>query len=228
MAFPAQTNLRHGLQLDNVSSYLGEDRWKWTAYIKGPADQVRQIQYVEYKLHPTFPNPLVKVNKTEDPRYPFALTRTGWGVFELQAKVVLKNGEEKLLTHMLTFDTTKGATCSEPFELKERHYYRVPWGAFDGRLTAYLGDIHKETKNKPFRLTLFTVADDAWKEKGTLSQTAFRAKLQMIPEDYRWSADLRHASDSLGFRFGGQLYRAEVLALNAAAEKATLQICEER
>jgi transcription initiation factor IIF auxiliary subunit len=92
------------LSFSNTSRYLCDGRWEWTVFIQALPEVLTEIKHVEYKLHPTFPNPVQKVDSLGDQRYPFGLTRTGWGVFEISIRVVFKNRRVHPLKHMLTFE----------------------------------------------------------------------------------------------------------------------------
>lgn len=94
------------LSLTNTSEYIGQRGdthwWSWTAYIEGDSDELDDVAYVEYHLHPGFPNPIKRVKKRNGG---FPLTAKGWGVFELKAKVVFREkGRLKTLKHMLEFE----------------------------------------------------------------------------------------------------------------------------
>jgi transcription initiation factor IIF auxiliary subunit len=96
------------IALKNKSQYMERrgdtDWWRWTAYIDATSpDELDEIDYVEYQLHPTFPNPVRRVRKKENG---FALNTSGWGVFQLKAKVVFedKDRQPAILTHFLQFD----------------------------------------------------------------------------------------------------------------------------
>lgn len=54
----------------NISHYIGNDRWDWTVFIQAPQEVLNTISYVEYTLHPTFPDPIRRVYTTTDSRYP--------------------------------------------------------------------------------------------------------------------------------------------------------------
>lgn len=88
----------------NASKFVGGGRWNWTIFIRAPTDVLDKIRYVEYRLHPTFPNPVRRVSQIGNSKQPFALSTNGWGVFKIPVKVVLKNGEVRCLEHMLRFD----------------------------------------------------------------------------------------------------------------------------
>jgi hypothetical protein len=86
--------------LKNTSRSLGGGRWRWTAYIDGPADLLRRITTVTYYLHPSF-NPSTQLGDSTRPGHP--LTATGWGVFQLRAEVVLDDGTRRIYEHTLRF-----------------------------------------------------------------------------------------------------------------------------
>ena len=55
------------LETNNLSLLIGEkqgyDWYEWCVFIDANRDLIDKIEYVEYVLHPTFPNPL---RKTDD------------------------------------------------------------------------------------------------------------------------------------------------------------------
>jgi len=61
---------------------------KWTIYVKGEnGDNLESyIDFVKFKLHPTFNPPTVKVNSA-----PYSLKRTGWGTFPIKVFVYWKS-----------------------------------------------------------------------------------------------------------------------------------------
>ena len=58
---------------------------------------------VEYRLHPTFSDPVRKVCEKGSPERPFALTTRGWGTFHLKLRVAFDGGIERELVHPLRF-----------------------------------------------------------------------------------------------------------------------------
>jgi transcription initiation factor IIF auxiliary subunit len=91
------------LDIENVAERIADERWQWTAFVSGPSDQIEKIECVQYTLHPTFPDPIKKVCSSTDPRHPFALTATGWGTFNLRARIEFKDGTSREITHYLQF-----------------------------------------------------------------------------------------------------------------------------
>src|SRR5438105_1682378 len=95
------------IQLKNTSSYEGKhgdtDWWQWTAYIEcTPPDSLDQIAFVEYHLHSSFRNPVQRIRKKEGG---FPLRTSGWGTFELKARVVFEDEQREplVLSHNLKF-----------------------------------------------------------------------------------------------------------------------------
>src|ERR1700736_4654084 len=91
------------LDVENVAERVGDNQWKWTAFVTGPPEQIAKIRCVRYTLHPTFPDPVQEVCTTLDSKYPFALTMTGWGTFNLRARILFKDGQSGEFTHFLKF-----------------------------------------------------------------------------------------------------------------------------
>src|SRR5258708_6174949 len=93
--------------LKNNSSYVGKEGgtewWDWTAYIEAqPPNSLDEVDYVEYHLHSSFRNPVVRI-RVKQGGFPF--NTKGWGTFALKARVVFKdkNQDPTLLSHDLDF-----------------------------------------------------------------------------------------------------------------------------
>jgi transcription initiation factor IIF auxiliary subunit len=87
------------LRIRNKWQYKGNDRWDWEAFLEDEGTgELDRVESVEYVLHPTFPNPIRRVNT---PQNQFALRTNGWGTFQLKAFVNLKGGKRVKLTHEL-------------------------------------------------------------------------------------------------------------------------------
>lgn len=68
----------------------------WTVYLKGSTATLASISYVEYTLHPTFPKPVQQVRASKaNPA--FSVSASGWGEFELKAKIVFKSSAQRPL-----------------------------------------------------------------------------------------------------------------------------------
>ena len=67
-----------------------EGWWDWAIWLEGPADELEEVEFVEYILHPTFPNPVRKVSNRATK---FRMATRGWGEFNIRARVHLDNDE---------------------------------------------------------------------------------------------------------------------------------------
>jgi len=90
------------VKLNNISEHLrrkGDADWyKWKIFLKCSKEELDEIDYVTYILHPTFPNPIRKVS---DRSSGFALSATGWGEFEIKAKIEYKTGKIQSISYWL-------------------------------------------------------------------------------------------------------------------------------
>jgi transcription initiation factor IIF auxiliary subunit len=93
--------LAQDITASNTSRFLGNGRWEWTVYIKASPQVLREIDCVEYTLHPTFPQPVRRVCKVGDSRRPFGLTASGWGAFQIRIRVFMRGRSPVELTHEL-------------------------------------------------------------------------------------------------------------------------------
>ena len=99
-------SVRDGLTLRNTArptgtNKFGKDYYDWTAYVDGPLNKLRDIAVVRYKLHPTFSPNIRDVRHGAE--WGFPLSTSGWGVFELRADVVFRDGHTEELRHRLKF-----------------------------------------------------------------------------------------------------------------------------
>jgi transcription initiation factor IIF auxiliary subunit len=97
------------LKIKQDFTYRGDDWWKWWVWVDGPQEELNQIDHVTYTLHPTFPNP---VRTVKDRNSNFRLETGGWGVFQLFAKAVKKDGEEIHLAHDLQLKYPDGTSTT--------------------------------------------------------------------------------------------------------------------
>jgi hypothetical protein len=101
---PIDVESNYPISADNIAKKSKiSGYWNWTIFVKAPEDVLEQIEYVEYKLHPTFPNPVRIVNQRGSGPYAFPLTTSGWGTFTVQIKVYYKDGTYQRLAHSLRF-----------------------------------------------------------------------------------------------------------------------------
>ena len=69
------------------SSFVRRGVYNWKVYIDAPRAVLSEIEYVEYTLHPTFKQPVVRGDKQSQ----FSYKSSGWGEFNIKVKVQYKN-----------------------------------------------------------------------------------------------------------------------------------------
>ncbi|EHK53337.1 pYEATS domain-containing protein [Allomesorhizobium alhagi] len=104
MALSTSDARSQDVDIDNVARKARGNQFEWTAYVVADDSELRNIKCVVYTLHPTFPDPVQRICDTDNPRYPFGLTVSGWGSFNLRTKIEFKNGSSKEVVHRVDFD----------------------------------------------------------------------------------------------------------------------------
>lgn len=90
------------LKIKNKWNYVGDDSWDWEAYIDDEGSgELNNIKYVEYVLHPTFPNPIRKSDNLENN---FMIKTNGWGTFNLKAFAYKDDGSKIKLEHVIKLE----------------------------------------------------------------------------------------------------------------------------
>lgn len=90
------------VQIRQTSRRRGrENWWDWEIHLEGPQEELESIEYVEYTLHETFPNP---VRRRSNPRDGFKLKTSGWGVFTVYMRIHYKSGKDEIREHFLQFE----------------------------------------------------------------------------------------------------------------------------
>jgi transcription initiation factor IIF auxiliary subunit len=73
------------LRIRNTWNHKRDDWWEWEAFLDDEGSgELSKVDYVEYVLHETFPDPIRRV---KSPEGGFRLKTEGWGTFELKAFV---------------------------------------------------------------------------------------------------------------------------------------------
>ncbi|MEO8149052.1 MAG: pYEATS domain-containing protein [Bacteroidia bacterium] len=100
-------NSQSTLQINNTAKQIKSGLWEWEAFLTGNAQEINNVDYIIYQLHPTFKEPYQKIDKRGDLNKAFALSAKGWGIFILKATVYFKDGKTISLRHVLKFNTIK-------------------------------------------------------------------------------------------------------------------------
>jgi transcription initiation factor IIF auxiliary subunit len=118
LLFSSSISGEQEIRLANNSIYTGDGRYDWTVYVKAEEPVLDRIEYVEYMLHPTFPEPVRRIDTREND---FSLSANGWGEFLILARVFFKNGESVNVEHWLSFASAEEPQDEEePERLEER------------------------------------------------------------------------------------------------------------
>jgi transcription initiation factor IIF auxiliary subunit len=88
-------------KIEQWEEKTSQDWWRWAVWIEGLDEDLDLIDFVEWTLHPTFPNP---VRKVFDRDSKFRLATGGWAGFYITAKLQLKDGNFEKLTRLLTLN----------------------------------------------------------------------------------------------------------------------------
>jgi hypothetical protein len=103
--------------------------------VEGPEEDLSEIEFVVYRLHPTFPNPVRKVG---DATTKFRLQASGWGEFTIIADVVTKEGAKLRLERWLRLKDPAVAADPDGIEGGPRPSVFISHSIVDGGLVKEL------------------------------------------------------------------------------------------
>jgi transcription initiation factor IIF auxiliary subunit len=91
--------------------------WDWSIWLDGPAEDLDEIKYVEYILHPTFSPPMRKISNRSTN---FRLDARGWGEFNIKIRVHTDEGDDDMfvMEHWLELDETAPTKEAESFRFR--------------------------------------------------------------------------------------------------------------
>jgi transcription initiation factor IIF auxiliary subunit len=95
------------MEIRQSEEYVTDNWWKWSVWLDAPPAELDNVESVEWRLHPTFPDPIRRVS---DRATNFRLDTAGWGVFPIHASVKLKGGTTLKLRHQLQWHFPDGGT----------------------------------------------------------------------------------------------------------------------
>jgi transcription initiation factor IIF auxiliary subunit len=96
---------KSSLKIAQEQRFEGDDWWTWSVWVDGPENELDDVQYVEYTLHPTFREPVRKIMSRDNS---FKLSTEGWGVFPIHALAVKRDGSVVRLKHQLKLTYPSG------------------------------------------------------------------------------------------------------------------------
>jgi transcription initiation factor IIF auxiliary subunit len=77
------------ISVSNTSHPDGSGRYSWTVFIKASNETLNSIEYLEYTLHPTFPD---NVRTSKSRENGFSISTNGWGEFLIYVRIHFYNG----------------------------------------------------------------------------------------------------------------------------------------
>jgi transcription initiation factor IIF auxiliary subunit len=125
------------LRLVNDSQPQSEGWWNWSVWVDGSPEDLAEIDSVTYRLHPTFPNPVVKIR---DRSTNFKLASVGWGEFAIAADVTMKDGRTVRLERWLELGPEAGSK-SAPRAAKPRPSVFLSHSIADKEIVAALSEV---------------------------------------------------------------------------------------
>jgi len=100
-----------------------EDDWyEWCVFVDENAEILDKILSVEYVLHPTFPNPIRRI---EDQATQFALFSSGWGGFRIGIDVEWKDGSHTKTDYILKLRPNEWPKSSAPVDFPNTETQQV-------------------------------------------------------------------------------------------------------
>jgi len=133
------------VRVDNTAKYLGSGRYEWTVFVVADKSVLDNIRYVEYTLHPSFPDP---VQRRDNPDTNFSLTANGWGEFMVLVKIVYKDDRSSYLKHWLRLEERS----KEDIKTKPAPVHK------HGNITT--GNTSRYVEKNRWDWTVFIVSDD--------------------------------------------------------------------
>ncbi len=120
-----------------------QDWFEWCVFVKNDAEELRRIKSVEYRLHPTFPDPIRKVT---DRATRFALFSSGWGGFKIGITVTFEDETEERTDYYLPLDKDNWPRKPAPQKLDDRDEEQVLRVLVEGKYRwRKLGTLAKKT-----------------------------------------------------------------------------------
>lgn len=95
------------IQIKQQTVLKSKDWWEWSVWLDGESSELDAIDHVVYTLHPTFPNPVVRVS---DRKTGFRLNSSGWGEFTIYLQINHKDGSSIKHEHYLELKDSDAAS----------------------------------------------------------------------------------------------------------------------
>ncbi len=144
-----QVNFR----VENTSQYLSNGLFNWKIFIKAENDLLKRIEFVEYRLDPSFRDPIKKVYKLGDSKYPFAFSGEALKAFNVGITVYVKN--DKPMYSDYTLQLTREIAVTPQIRIRQDSTKRLDQTQFQGKVSISVGSIYARKRNTPFKIRIF-------------------------------------------------------------------------
>ena len=98
----------------------GYEHYNIRLFIEGK--DLNEVSFVEYELHPTFPNPLRKATNSA---LGFAIDIWTWGEFEISVSIHFKNNETLEIIHSVAYSNELPADNANYIDVSPKSYKEV-------------------------------------------------------------------------------------------------------
>lgn len=181
------------IEVSHTSTYAGSGRYRWTIYIKAEPSVLNRIDYVEYRLHPTFHDPLRKVKGPKSGSYPFSTSDVALDTFNVGVTVYFSDNQySELPDYTLTLrpKSTSGNKVVSKTTIADKSSKYLKESEFRGRLEV--------------RVANLVVSGDSFKT--VLYLVDFSGTRHIRIGDPIATGNLNKINNKLYFEFGGRKY----------------------
>ncbi|MGH9314635.1 MAG: pYEATS domain-containing protein, partial [Vicinamibacterales bacterium] len=211
------------VRLDNVSTKVRDGWWQWTVFVKGSEDALRRIRCVEYRLHPSFTNPVQRVCARGCGLRGFPLTTSGWGTFLIRARVELTDGNTIDLTHDLRFTMDGGKpVASLTLGPKRLGAFRLPGSREEGYV--HVGDVSPGWPSRPFTVQVLAPGRPLSTGSSSSAPVDIDRLAAGLGPGRAWSASVTCAGDAFEFNWQGVACILTVERVNAGRREVQLRV----
>jgi transcription initiation factor IIF auxiliary subunit len=129
------------IALNNTFQYTRGGVYKWQVYVEADQGVLKKIKSVEYRLHPSYRNPVRKVEMPRSGKYPFKIVDETQEAFDITATIVFWNDPPKTVYHRLKLRPDEETPVTEEILLTQRSQFTLSQQEFQGKLAVSVGNI---------------------------------------------------------------------------------------
>ena len=141
------------IRVDNTSQYLSNATFNWKIFIQAGNDVLTKIDCVEYRLDPSYRDPIRKVCKLGDSKYPFALSGEALKTFNVGVTVYFQSKQQKYLDY--TLKLSREIAVTPQIRIRQDTTKVLDHTQFQSKVAIAVGSIYARKRNTPFRIKIF-------------------------------------------------------------------------